>query len=242
MGEGAPIQRWVQLAGYTLIIATALAVLRPFLVPLAWAAILAFATWRISERVRHALGGRAAALPLPTLFSPSRAAPPPAPRIRAGLRRVGGARFAAMFDPLGRTVRAVMYGTLFTALSQGVLAMVGYWTAGLRTPVLLGAVTVLLALTPVGAALVYVSASAWLLVEGRVLAGVLLLAWGVLVVSLADNLIRSWFLRGATRVPFLLGFFGVIGGVATFGAVGPFLAPIAIALLLALCRARVAAA
>src|SRR2546428_11207303 len=59
MGEGAPIQRWVQLAGYTLIIATALAVLRPFLVPLAWAAILAFATWRISERVRHALGGRA---------------------------------------------------------------------------------------------------------------------------------------------------------------------------------------
>src|SRR2546425_9577140 len=60
MGEGAPIQRWVQLAGYALIIATALALLRPFLVPLAWAAILAFATWRISERVRHALGGRAA--------------------------------------------------------------------------------------------------------------------------------------------------------------------------------------
>src|SRR3989475_4390373 len=60
MGEGAPIQRWVQLAGYTLIIATALAVLRPFLVPIAWAAILAFATWRIFERVRHALGGRAA--------------------------------------------------------------------------------------------------------------------------------------------------------------------------------------
>src|SRR2546422_5820409 len=60
MGEGAPIQRWVQLAGYALIIATALAVRRPFLVPLAWAAILAFAPWRISERVRHALGGRAA--------------------------------------------------------------------------------------------------------------------------------------------------------------------------------------
>jgi len=346
MGEGAPIQRWVQLAGYTLIIATALAVLRPFLVPLAWAAILVFATWRISERVRHALGERAAlaaalmtalvvllivipavllslalaaeigrtfadfrlsALTVPagvlavvrelpwlgpriadqlvgvladsaalerlilahaggwaaavataagnvgrnvldavlallTLFFLYRDGHLLAPQIQAGLRRVGGARFAAMFDPLGRTVRAVMYGTLFTALSQGVLAMVGYWTAGLRTPVLLGAVTVLLALTPVGAALVYVSASAWLLVEGRVLAGVLLLAWGVLAVSLADNLIRSWFLRGATRVPFLLGFFGVIGGVATFGAVGLFLGPIAIALLLALWREWVAAA
>jgi len=183
-----------------------------------------------------------AVLALLTLFFLYRDGHLLAPQIQAGLRRVGGARFAAMFDPLGRTVRAVMYGTLFTALSQGVLAMVGYWTAGLRTPVLLGAVTVLLALTPVGAALVYVSASAWLLVEGRVLAGVLLLAWGVLVVSLADNLIRSWFLRGATRVPFLLGFFGVIGGVATFGAVGLFLGPIAIALLLALWREWVAAA
>src|SRR5437870_5554272 len=221
MGEGAPIQRWVQLAGYTLIIATALAVLRPFLVPIAWAAILAFATWRIFERVRHALGGRAAlaaalmtalvvllivipavllslalaaeigrtfadfrlsALTVPagvlavvrelpwlgpriadqlvgvladsaalerlilahaggwaaavataagnvgrnvldavlallTLFFLYRDGHLLAPQIQAGLRRVGRARFAAMFDPLGRTVRAVMYGTLFTALS-----------------------------------------------------------------------------------------------------------------------------
>src|SRR5437867_2710828 len=246
MGEGAPIQRWVQLAGYTLIIATALAVLRPLLVPLAWAAILAHAGgWAAAVATAAGNVGRNvldAVLALLTLFFLYRDGHLLAPQIQAGLRRVGGARFAAMFDPLGRTVRAVMYGTLFTALSQGVLAMVGYWTAGLRTPVLLGAVTVLLAPTPVGAALVYVSASAWLLVEGRVLAGVLLLAWGVLAVSLADNLIRSWFLRGATRVPFLLGFFGVIGGVATFGAVGLFLGPIAIALLLALWREWVAAA
>src|SRR5437667_8650510 len=60
MGEGAPIQRWVQLAGYTLIIGTALTVLSPFLVPLAWAAILAFATWRVYERVRRRLGERSA--------------------------------------------------------------------------------------------------------------------------------------------------------------------------------------
>src|SRR5437867_12882303 len=32
----------------------------PFLVPLAWAAILAFATWRVYERVRRRLGERSA--------------------------------------------------------------------------------------------------------------------------------------------------------------------------------------
>lgn len=345
MGEGAPIQRWVQLAGYALIIGTALAVLRPFLVPLAWAAILAFATWRVFERVRRALGGRAAlaaalmtalvvllivipagllslalatevrrtftdfrlsaltlpagvlavvrelpwlgprladqlvsvfadsaalerlvlahaggwaaavataagnvgrnaldaALALLTLFFLYRDGHLLAPQTQAALRRVGGERFAAMFEPLGQTVRAVMYGTLFTALSQGVLAMIGYWAAGLRTPVLLGALTVLLALTPVGAALVYGPASAWLLVQGQVLAGLSLLAWGVFIVSMADNVVRSWFLRGAARIPFMLGFFGVVGGLAAFGAVGIFLGPIAIALLLALWREWVAA-
>src|SRR2546427_1678443 len=63
MGESAPIQRWVQLAGYALIVGAALMVLSPFLVPLAWAAILAFATWRPYERVRRGLGGGARLAP-----------------------------------------------------------------------------------------------------------------------------------------------------------------------------------
>jgi predicted PurR-regulated permease PerM len=345
MGESAPIQRWVQLAGYTLIIGAALTVLSPFLVPLAWAAILAFATWRVYERVRRRLGERSglaaalmtalvvllivipagllslalaaeagrtfadfrlSALTLPawvpatlrelpwfgprladqlvraladssalerwilanaggwaaavataagnvgrnaldavlallTLFFLYRDGHVLVPQIQRALHRLGGERFAVMFDPLGETIRAVMYGTLFTALSQGFLAMLGYWAAGLRAPVLLGALTALLALTPIGAALVYVSAGVWLLIDGRLAAGGLLLAWGVLVISLVDNVIRSWFLRGAVRVPFLLGFFGVLGGIAAFGAVGIFLGPIAIALLLALWREWAAA-
>src|SRR3989454_7553540 len=63
MGESAPIQRWVQLAGCAPIVGAALMVLSPFLVPLAWAAILAFATWRPYERVRRGLGGRARLAP-----------------------------------------------------------------------------------------------------------------------------------------------------------------------------------
>src|SRR5256885_16638940 len=74
MGESAPIQRWVQLAGYALIVGAALMVLSPFLVPLAWAAILAFATWRPYERVRRGLGGRAPPPPPPP---PPPAGPPP---------------------------------------------------------------------------------------------------------------------------------------------------------------------
>src|SRR2546422_10175789 len=97
MGESAPIQRWVQLAGYALIVGAALMVLSPFLVPLAWAAILAFATWRPYERVRRGLGGRAPLAPPPLTTPvpplpgvparpPSLAPPPQAGPALAGLR------------------------------------------------------------------------------------------------------------------------------------------------------------
>ena len=79
-------------------------------------------------------------------------------------------------------------------------------------------------------------ACAWLVLQGRVVAGVLLLGWGIVTVSTVDNVIRSWFLRGAARMPFLLGFFGVFGGLVAFGPIGLFVGPITIALLLTLWR------
>src|SRR5207247_1741939 len=104
MGESAPIQRWVQLAGYALIVGAALMVLSPFLVPLAWAAILAFATWRPYERVRRGLGGRAwlpapllpALLGLPVVVPAGRLSLAPAARAR---RPLGGFRRSRLTRP-----------------------------------------------------------------------------------------------------------------------------------------------
>lgn len=156
--------------------------------------------------------------------------------VARAVERLGGPRMSAMLGPLGETVRAVTYGTLLTALTQGILVMISGWAAGIGAPVLLGAVTGILALTPVGAPLVYLPAGAWLLVEGRYLAGGLFLAWGLLVVSSVDNVIRSWFLSGAARIPFFLGLLGLLGGVAAFGTLGLFIGPVAVGLVLTLWR------
>lgn len=75
-----------------------------------------------------------------------------------------------------------------------------------------------------------------LLAQGRIVGGLVFLGWGILVVSMADNLIKSWVLRGAARIPVLLGFFGVLGGLVAFGPLGLFVGPVAIALLLTLWR------
>jgi len=158
------------------------------------------------------------------------------PQVQGLTRRLAGERVYALLVPVGATVRAVMYGMLLTALAQGALAMLGYWVAGLGAPALLGALTALMAFIPFGAPMVYVPASAWLFLQQRSLAGALLLLWGILVVSTADNVIRSWFISGAVRMPFLLAFFGVLGGLAAFGAIGLFVGPIAMTLLLVLWR------
>src|SRR3989338_5009736 len=51
-------RRGAELAGPALIVGAALLVLRPFLVPIAWAAVLAFASWPVFTRIERRLGGR----------------------------------------------------------------------------------------------------------------------------------------------------------------------------------------
>jgi predicted PurR-regulated permease PerM len=147
-----------------------------------------------------------------------------------------GARADGYLDAIGATTRAVMYGLTLSALAQGACAGLGYWVAGLAAPATLAAVTVLLALIPFGAAVVWVSAGIWLLFTGESWAGAGLLLWGALVVSWVDNLIRPLILSGAARIPFILALFGVLGGVAAFGLVGLFLGPAILAVAIAVWR------
>lgn len=152
------------------------------------------------------------------------------------LQRFLDKRANAYLAAIGATTRAVLYGLVLTALAQGLLAGLGYWAAGVRAPVLLGAVTAVIALIPFGPPLVWGPIGLWLLLTGQTLAGIGLLLWGVLVVSWVDNLVRPLVISSTTRIPFLLVMFGVLGGIAAFGLVGLFLGPVIIAMLLAVWR------
>ncbi|HCT99907.1 MAG TPA: AI-2E family transporter [Methylococcaceae bacterium] len=134
---------------------------------------------------------------------------------------------------LGHTTRAVCYGLVLAALGQGVIAGIGYAVAGVGAPILLGAFTALMALIPMGATLVWIPTGLLLLAHENIWAGLGLLVWGFLVVSTVDNVIRPLVICGASRVPFLVVLFGVFGGLTAFGAIGLFLGPMVLALLLA---------
>lgn len=155
---------------------------------------------------------------------------------RAVLEGILGPRVHDYLDAIGATTKAVVYALVLGAIAQGTVAGIGYWWLGVEAPVLMGAITVLIALIPFGAPLVWGSLSLWMLVTGDLWHGIGLLLWGALVVSWVDNLVRPMVISNATRMPFLLVVFGVLGGVLAFGLVGLFIGPVLLAVSLAIWR------
>ncbi|MBT9590759.1 MAG: AI-2E family transporter [Thiobacillus sp.] len=137
---------------------------------------------------------------------------------------------------VGVTVRAVVFGIVLTALAQGVLAGLGYWVAGIEAPALWGAITALVSLIPFVGPVVWIGLSIGLLAHGETQAALGLFLWGALVVSWIDNLIRPLVISGPTRIPFLLVFLGVLGGLNAFGLIGLFLGPVLLAVSVAIWR------
>lgn len=137
---------------------------------------------------------------------------------------------------VGVTVRAVVFGIVLTALAQGVLAGLGYWVAGIAAPALWGVVTALVSMIPFVGPVVWIGLSLGLLASGETQAAVGLFLWGALVVSWIDNLIRPLVISGPTRIPFLLVFLGVLGGINAFGLIGLFLGPVLLAVSVGIWR------
>ena len=129
-------------------------------------------------------------------------------------------------ESIGESVRAVMFGLTGTAMVQGLLAGVGMAVANVPSPVALGTATALTAILPFGGSAVTLFASAWLAANGRWFAAIALAAWGLVVVSSLDNVLRPLLISGRAPIPFVVVFLGILGGLSAFGVIGIFLGPV----------------
>lgn len=166
--------------------------------------------------------------------------------VRDGAEMVGTARElipmesaykAKLFEHLASVTRAMVYGTGLTALIQGTLVGIAFLIVGLPSPLVFGVVAALMALLPVGGtAVVWGPAAIVLAAQGRWGATIFMVIWGALLVSLVDNVVRPMLVSGRASVGTLTVFIGVLGGIAAFGAIGLFLGPVVLALIIALIR------
>jgi predicted PurR-regulated permease PerM len=130
-------------------------------------------------------------------------------------------------------VRAVVAGSIASALAQAALAGLAFWLIGMESVFLLTAATAVFAMVPfVGASLIWAPASAWLIfAEDRTMSGIGLAVYGLLIISTIDNVIRPWILVEKASLHPLAALMGVLGGIQSLGPAGVFVGPIVVAFL-----------
>ncbi len=130
-------------------------------------------------------------------------------------------------------IYATIYGGILIAIIQGALGGLSFWVLGLPSPIFWGTAMALLSFIPIGGtALIWAPAGIILLIEGTVLKGLILLALGVFVISMVDNLLRPFFISAKTKIHPLLLFFAVLGGIQAFGLIGLVAGPLIATLFL----------
>jgi predicted PurR-regulated permease PerM len=158
-------------------------------------------------------------------------------RRAVGLIPMDPSRKTDLVDHLSAVTRAVVLGTLLTAVAQGTLLGIGFALVGLPSPVVFGVLSSIVSLVPmVGTALVWIPAAITLLVQDRLWASVFLLVWSIALVGTIDNILKPLVVSGRAQISTLPVFLGLMGGLSAFGAIGVVLGPVIVALVIALLR------
>jgi predicted PurR-regulated permease PerM len=138
-----------------------------------------------------------------------------------------------ILDRLNTTMKAVVRGTLLTALAQGITAGVTYYLLGIPFSIFLGALSGLLSMLPVGGtAIVWGPVALYLLLSGAVVKGIVLIGVGAGLVGLMDNLLQPLLIGKQAHLPVFPLFLASFGGLAYLGLLGLFLGPILLAVVL----------
>jgi len=157
-------------------------------------------------------------------------------RLEAIVLGLGGRWAQESLHTMHRTIGGVMLGVLGTALAQSIVAIAGFLIAGVPNAFLLGALTFVLSMAPIGPPVIWGGAAIWLVQNGHSGAAVFMFLYGLFCISLIDNVVKPFLISRSSRVPFALTFMGVIGGVLAFGVAGVFIGPAILAVAVNLGR------
>jgi len=140
-------------------------------------------------------------------------------------------RFGEKFTTV---VRATVKGNIVVAVLQGALGGLAFWVLDVRGAVLWGVAMAVLSLLPaVGAAMIWLPVALYLIATGALWQGIGLVAFGVLVIGLVDNVVRPVLVGKDTKMPDYLALISTLGGLAVFGINGFVIGPVIAALFMA---------
>jgi len=128
---------------------------------------------------------------------------------------------------------STIYGGVIVAIVQGILGGLAFAVLGVRSPVFWGCSMALMSFVPVlGTSVIWFPATLILLFQGAYAKGIALVLIGVLVISMVDNILKPLIIGGRTKMPTIIIFFTVLGGIKVFGLLGLIMGPLVFALFL----------
>ena len=129
--------------------------------------------------------------------------------------------------------RASVKGTLLIGIIQGAFDGVAFWLAGLEGSAFWATLMAILSVLPaVGAPVVWIPASLYLVLSGRVAAGLVLAGWCATVLAIVEYVVRPIVVATDIKMPDLLVLISTLGGLCLFGPIGFIAGPIVCGLFL----------
>ena len=140
---------------------------------------------------------------------------------------------AALFSRFADVVRATVKGGILVAIVQGALGGLAFWFLGIHAPLLWAVLMTFVSLLPaIGAGLVWLPVAAYLLASGAIWQGIGLIAYGVFVIGLVDNILRPFLVGKDTKLPDYVVLISTLGGIEVFGLNGFVIGPLIAALFM----------
>jgi predicted PurR-regulated permease PerM len=140
----------------------------------------------------------------------------------------------ALLEKFTTVIRATVKGNMLVAAIQGALGGIGFWFLDVSGALLWAVMMAFLSLLPaVGAGIVWVPVAVYFLLAGAFWKSMALVAYGVLVIGLVDNLLRPILVGKDIRMPDYIVMITTLGGMAVFGINGFVLGPVIAAMFIA---------
>lgn len=144
------------------------------------------------------------------------------PAMRAVLYQLAGEqRGEAIIDSSGKAIKGVAVGVMGTAFIEALAMWIGLKIAGVPMLGILTAITFLLAVVQLGPMLVAIPAIIWLANQGETGMAIFMGIWTVVLFAI-DNVLKPILIGKSGKLPILILFLGVIGGMAQWGFTGMF--------------------
>lgn len=160
------------------------------------------------------------------------------PKLGANLKRAGLLREGYLdhvYEVFRQFAQNVVVGMFATAASQGLVAALGYWLAGVPRVALLAILTGILSQFPVvGSLVVWLPVTVQLAVNERYGAALFVAAWSLALTGTVDNVIKPFVYQTGLNVHPIVILIAMLAGLTSFGPSGLLLGPLAVVLFLTL--------